>query len=135
MDTSLAQDGSLPSPSLSPVTAAANLQNAGYFADVDSTSELASQQDQDMSESSQPFESDSVKRIFDFPSLGTEQQVLDKPSSAPEILHSSINDIPAMLDFFEAIPDELKSYVMHQLLRRCPKPTLHLVANVVNAAL
>jgi F-box and WD-40 domain protein CDC4 len=48
---------------------------------------------------------------------------------------SSINDIPAMLDFFDAIPDELKSYVMHQLLRRCPKPTLHVVADAVNPAL
>jgi F-box and WD-40 domain protein CDC4 len=135
VDTSLAQDGSLPSPSLSPVTAAANLQNAGYFADIDSNSELASQQDHDMSESSQIFEIDSAKRIFDFATPGTAQQILGKQSPGSEMLQSSINDIPAMLDFFEAIPDELKSYVMHQLLRRCPKPTLHLVADVVNPAL
>lgn len=135
VDTTLAQDGSLPSPSLSPVTAAANLQNAGYFADIDSNSELASQQDHDMSESSQIFGSESVKRMFQSSMLGTAQQGFDKQSPAPEPLHSSINDIPAMLDFFEAIPDGLKSYVMHQLLRRCPKPTLHLVADVVNPAL
>ncbi len=135
VDTSLAHDGSLPSPSLSPVTAAANLQNAGYFADVDSNSELASQHDHDMSESSQMFENGVAKRIFDFPPLGVEQQLLDKTSPGSELLQSSINDIPAMLDFFDAIPDELKSYVMHQLLRRCPKPTLHLVADVVNPAL
>ena len=135
VDTSLAQDGSLPSPSLSPVTAAATLQNAGYFADVDSSSELASQQDHDTSESSQVFETGSAKRIFDFSQLGAEQQLTEKSSAGLETLQSSINDIPAMLDFFEAIPDELKSYVMHQLLRRCPKPTLHLVAGVVNPAL
>jgi F-box and WD-40 domain protein CDC4 len=135
VDTSVAQDGSLPSPSLSPVTAAANLQNAGYFADIDSNSELASQQDHDMSESSQAFENDAGKRIFEFPVPRTAQQLSDRQSPSPEMLQSSINDIPAMLDFFEAIPDGLKSYVMHQLLRRCSKPTLHLVADVVNPAL
>jgi F-box and WD-40 domain protein CDC4 len=46
-----------------------------------------------------------------------------------------MTEIPVMLDFFEAIPDELKGYVMHQLLRRCPKQTLHVVADVVNPAL
>ncbi|RMD42483.1 hypothetical protein DV735_g2668, partial [Chaetothyriales sp. CBS 134920] len=40
-----------------------------------------------------------------------------------------------MLDYFEAMPDELKGYLIHQLLRRCPKPTLHIVADVVNPAL
>jgi F-box and WD-40 domain protein CDC4 len=135
VDTSMAQDGSLPSPSLSPVTAAANLQNTGYFADIDSNSEMASQQDHDMSECSQIFEPDSAKRIFDFHTRGKGQQLSAKQTPSPELLQSSINDIPAMLDFFEAIPDELKSYVMHQLLRRCPKPTLHLVADVVNPAL
>lgn len=135
VDTSIAQDGSLPSPSLSPVTAAANLQNAGYFADVDSNSELASQQDHDMSENSQVFEAESARRIFEFPTSQIAQAPSGKQSPGPEMLQSSINDIPAMLDFFEAIPDGLKSYVMHQLLRRCPKPTLHLVADVVNPAL
>ena len=40
-----------------------------------------------------------------------------------------------MLDYFDAIPDELKSYVMYQMLRRCPKATLHVVADAVNPAL
>lgn len=135
VDTSLVQDGSLPSPSLSPVTAAANLQSAGYFADIDSNSELASQQDHEMSESGQAFEVDSSQRAFELSALCTAQQLSVQQSSAAEAPQSSINDIPAMIDFFEAIPDKLKSYVMHQLLRRCPKPTLHLVADVVNPTL
>jgi F-box and WD-40 domain protein CDC4 len=135
VDTVMAQDGSLPSPSLSPVTAAANLQNAGYFADIDSNSEMASQQDHDMSESSQIYDSASAKRIFDLSALNNPTRAPAEKSPSAKMLQSSINDIPAMLDFFEAIPDELKSYVMHQLLRRCPKPTLHLVADVVNPAL
>lgn len=46
-----------------------------------------------------------------------------------------MTDIPAMFDYFEAIPDDLKKYVMHQLLRRCPKPTLRYVADMVNPSL
>ena len=44
-------------------------------------------------------------------------------------------DIPNMLDTFDAMPSAVKSYVMYQLLRRCPKNTLQTVANVVNPAL
>ncbi|OMP86492.1 Cell division control protein 4 [Diplodia seriata] len=44
-------------------------------------------------------------------------------------------DIPTMVDAFDAMPDDLKTYVMYQFLRRCAKPTLHFVANTVNPAL
>lgn len=117
------QDGSLPSPSLSPVTAAANLQNAGYFADVDSQSEIASHYD---------LPNEEYETI---PRQAVDTTHQQRSPSAHRFSDFSISDIPAMLDFFEAIPDELKGYVMHQLLRRCPKDTLHVVADVVNPAL
>jgi len=44
-------------------------------------------------------------------------------------------DIPAILDTFDAMPGELQTYVMYQLLRRCAKPTLQFIADVVNPAL
>lgn len=119
-----AQDGSLPSPSLSPVTAAATLQNAGYFADVDSSSEIASQHETSLS---LPATDRQSSNIFRPPRYGARQST--------RFSSGSVTDIPAMLDYFEAIPDELKSYVMHQLLRRCPKPTLQVVADAVNPAL
>ncbi len=121
-------DGSLPSPSLSPVTAAAASHNAGYFADVDSSSEIASPHIHDVFENDMMAVQSRTRRVE-----------LDQTQSST--LHprrfagSSITDIPAMLDYFESIPDEFKSYVMHQLLRRCPKPTLHVVADAVNPAL
>ena len=127
-------DGSLPSPSLSPVTAAANLQGAGYFADIDSNSDLASQQDRDYNTHQISF-SDTPTRSRSASPVKLSRQESNRQSSAANPAASSINDIPAMLDFFDAIPDELKSYVMHQLLRRCPKPTLHVVADAVNPAL
>lgn len=122
------QDGSLPSPSLSPVTAAATAHNAGYFGDVDSNSEIASLQDQDVSENDM--------MVVQVRKQSSELHRRGHPSLLQRrFAGSSITDIPAMLDYFEAIPDELKSYLMHQLLRRCPKPTLHIVADAVNPAL
>lgn len=127
-------DGSLPSPSLSPITATANLQNAGYFADIESNSEFASQQDQNYTRNHISFDNTPTRSRFTSPAKLSHQESI-RSSFAPNPAASSINDIPAMLDFFDAIPDELKSYVMHQLLRRCPKPTLHVVADAVNPAL
>ena len=40
-----------------------------------------------------------------------------------------------MIDTFEAMPEEMKSYIIYQMLRRCSKPVLHFVADVVNPAL
>lgn len=125
------QDGSLPSPSLSPVTAAATLQNAGYFADIDSNSEITSQHDVPsgaFSIENRPSNRFHSTEAFDRNPHHVSRQLAQFPGV-------SVTDIPAMLDYFEAIPDELKSYVMHQLLRRCPKPTLQVVADAVNPAL
>ncbi|KIW14778.1 hypothetical protein PV08_07563 [Exophiala spinifera] len=125
------QDGSLPSPSLSPVTAAATLQHSGYFADLDSNSEVASQHG--IMAGKAPRESS----VTPFPPSNSTAEHMRQYGQSPKnrFRGSSISDIPAMLDYFEAIPDELKSYVMHQLLRRCPKPTLQVVADAVNPAL
>jgi F-box and WD-40 domain protein CDC4 len=127
-DSPVVQDGSLPSPSLSPVTAAANLHSAGYFADVDSNSETLSLHDQDVSENE--------TMVVQVLKQGSELHRQGNSSLLQRrFAGSSITDIPAMLDYFEAIPDELKSYLMHQMLRRCPKTTLHIVADTVNPAL
>ncbi|KAK4935664.1 SCF ubiquitin ligase complex subunit cdc4 [Elasticomyces elasticus] len=124
-------DGSLPSPSLSPVTAAATMQQSGYFADIESNAEVASQHD--MASAMAALErpsSNGARRseVMDWQSHHVTRQL-------GRFASGSITEIPAMLDYFEAIPDELKSYVMHQLLRRCPKPTLQVVADTVNPAL
>jgi F-box and WD-40 domain protein CDC4 len=59
-----------------------------------------------------------------------ETDISAKPPPIPSLM-----EIPIMLDFFEAMPTDMKSYYMYQLLRRCPKPLLHFVADVVNPAL
>jgi F-box and WD-40 domain protein CDC4 len=56
-------------------------------------------------------------------------------SSNPQLPTPTLMDIPTMLDSFDAMPTDLQTYVIYQMLRRCNKSTLHVVANAVNPAL
>lgn len=139
LDTTAAQDISLPSPSLSPVTAAANLQNRrGYFEDPnlgETTASIAfdlsnrpSQENTDL----RSFEPDSQESLVS----KVDSQVSEQTDFTNNQLPTpSLMSIPTMLDSFEAMPAEMKTYVMYQMLRRCSKPVLHFVADVVNPAL
>ena len=125
LDTTAAQDLSLPSPSLSPVTAAANLHHysAGYFDDADSGTIADSQ----------------GSNLLVTPSTPSRRLAIRKPNDSelknPQLPTPTAMDIPTILDSFEVMPSEMKTYVMYQLLRRCPKPALQFVADVVGPAL
>lgn len=142
LDTTAAQDISLPSPRLSPVTAAANLQSRrGYF-DDDAFGNPQVHADFDLSGLSRV----DVRRNEISPAITEDSQDL-AVSQAERQVHlqteftncppstPSMMDIPTMLDSFEAMPAEMKTYVMYQLLRRCPKPVLQFVGDTVNPAL
>ena len=141
LDTTASQDMSLPSPSLSPVTAAANLQTrTEYFDDLgiaglgnsaDTSSRLNSIQDGlTQSTKAQSLASRSERAFSQTPDRSVSNRTLQSVSHAPSMM-----DMPTMIDAFEAMPEEMKSYMMYQLLRRCSKPTLHFVADVVNPTL
>ena len=124
LDTSGVQDASLPSPSLSPVTAAASLHNRrSYFDDTG----MQSRQIQAHG-SGNPF-SDRLRSRRSQDDMKREEIPLET-SGEPSLM-----DMPLLLDSFEAMPTEMKTYVMYQLLRRCPKQVLHFVAENVNPAL
>ena len=142
LNTAAIQDASLPSPSLSPVTAAANLQRGGYFGSSHTRVPVQSA----LSSPPQDF----GDGIFSSMSGSLPREALSRPrditpsrkssesrptSFAEQAMAPSMMHIPEMLDTFEAMPDEMKSYVIYQLLRRCPKPVLHFVADVVDPAL
>ena len=142
LDTGTAQDISLPSPSLSPVTAAANLQNRrGYFEGSMLESEEAypnldvgqiqSQESLD-TQLTEDFTQSTVQESV--PRLSARQSTDVQPPNQQTPSPSMMN-IPTMLDSFEAMPTEMKTYVMYQLLRRSPKELLQTIANVVNPAL
>ncbi|PKX95016.1 F-box/WD repeat-containing protein [Aspergillus novofumigatus IBT 16806] len=127
----VAHDMCLPSPSLSPV-AALNAMN------VDSSFESAEDQEMDTDSSLD----NNASRLANIRQLDDSKNHDLSPSRsgnlpvATENRHtSSLMDIPSVLEFFDSVPEELKTYLMYQFLRRCPKPTLHFVADVVNPAL
>jgi len=125
LDTAAAQDLSLPSPSLSPVTAAANLHNSnmGYFDDADDGTIAGPEGSELLATPASPSKKLAIRKPSD---IDSRIQQLPTPT---------IMDVPTMLDSFEAMPSEMKTYVMYQLLRRCPKPALQFVADVVSPAL
>ncbi|KAF2215130.1 hypothetical protein CERZMDRAFT_109906 [Cercospora zeae-maydis SCOH1-5] len=138
--TSSQQDASLPSPSLSPITAAANLasrQNAFDRSFAEHNEENASvvsglDLDEDSkTQSSKSFESQSSKGSHKEPPFKFTHGTQPQPAaSGPTIM-----DIPTMVDAFDSMPEAMQTYLIYQFLRRCAKPTLQMVANVVNPAL
>lgn len=135
LDTGSAQDASLPSPSLSPITAAANLaqQNTsgGSYASTEGTLDANDVSGLDLTQT----------RMEDFALFPEGSRHLDLPhahdlaSPNPQLLTPTVMGIPNMLNSFDSLPEQMKSYVMYQMLRRCKKSTLHFVADVVNPAL
>jgi len=130
-----AQDASLPSPRLSPTLAAAQLQPSQVDEDDDDPED-------DMQFSRQIVRTD--RRSWFPESQMTEdgEQDLsftdlsyDAAVSRPKPAHLGLADPRSMLESFDAMPNELKTWMMYQFLRRCPRKTLHVVADVVNPAL
>ncbi|KAI0394919.1 WD40 repeat-like protein [Xylariaceae sp. FL0594] len=123
INTIVAQDASLPSPGLSPTLQATRLSATG---------------------------DDDVRPIGEGVSgvLGNGSRNAadggDDPSVAPADVGSTAltrfgsgtyMDSQSMLESFDAMPAEMKSFMIYQFLRRCSRKTLNLVANVVNPAL
>jgi F-box and WD-40 domain protein CDC4 len=143
VDTVTAQDASLPSPRLSPTLAGAQLHDgqAGH-GDVE---EQAEEDDETIPSQSVPWNQDiqateeGDSAIMSF--MADDSQQLERyrattpatPASGslqPSLLHTR-----AMLENFDAMPTELKTFMMYQLLRRCPRKTLHMISDVVTPAL
>ncbi|PLB50162.1 cell division control protein Cdc4 [Aspergillus steynii IBT 23096] len=124
-----AQDMCLPSPSLSPV-AAMNALNADSSFD---SAEEEPEMDTDSSFDNEARYLGALRLEDGKASEPSKDTGLTTSSNLPR--PSSLMDIPNVLDFFDSVPEGLKTYLMYQLLRRCPKPTLHFVADVVNPAL
>jgi F-box and WD-40 domain protein CDC4 len=120
-----ATDASLPSPSLSPITAAAN-QNKRPVPPLFHEKGILSPPAR-LPRSPQTMKS---KTTLQAPFADT------APSNAGPRSHTpSFTEIPGMIDSFDAMPEGLKAYVLFQMLRRCTKPTLHLVSDAMAPAL
>ncbi|TKA68597.1 hypothetical protein B0A55_08911, partial [Friedmanniomyces simplex] len=136
--TSSQQDASLPSPSLSPITAAANaasrnrnLFEQSFASHNDENASVVSGLDLDDDNTAQHARAHHRPAVPQFPFTSAAQQ--SQPSAPTHGL--SFNDIPRVVEFFDGMPEQLQKYVMYQLLRRCSKPTMRMVAGVINPAL
>lgn len=109
-----AQDASLPSPRLSPTLAAAQLQPTPLAHEDDSEEERLQ-----------------VGYLKHRRTPVGDDVSMDGSFSR----NTSLADPRAMLEDFDSMPDEFKTWMMYQFLRRCPRKTLQLVADVVNPAL
>lgn len=145
ISTSSQQDASLPSPSLSPITAAANLASRQQNAFDASFAAAMSAAEDDSGVSGLDLDGDnsmqSVDFSFDSQQSGKQSKRSSQPNynahqqPSPPANGPTLMDIPTMVDAFDNMPEAMQSYLIYQFLRRCAKPTLQMVANVVNPAL
>ncbi|ROV95965.1 hypothetical protein VMCG_07968 [Cytospora schulzeri] len=135
-------DVSLPSPRLSPTLAAAQLHTSEPQDDE-------AEEDEDVSGFSRSLTRSSRRRWLDESqdqetqstgALDVADMDLAAESPSQRDRHSferavSMLDTRSMLETFDSMPNDMKTFMMYQLLRRCPRKTLHMVADVVNPAL
>ncbi|KAG8531013.1 uncharacterized protein KY384_004370 [Bacidia gigantensis] len=142
LDTTATQDASLPSPSLSPITASTTLE--GRLSHTKSRLPNSRQKRSTDAQLSRQREYDqnalkitNVERATSTPQAQwiSDSAKREQHLTPREDVDRSLMCIPQLVDDFEAMPEEIKQYVIYQLLRRSSKPVLHFVAGVVNPAL
>ncbi|KAK3955568.1 WD40-repeat-containing domain protein [Pseudoneurospora amorphoporcata] len=137
-----AQDASLPSPRLSPTLAAAQLQlvpSDDEGADDEGTASTHAfgrgGPSQWLDETQRTGDAD-AEMVDD--SLALSPAQYDPSVSPPQFdgaYQQALMNPDMMIDSFDAMPTQMKSWMIYQLLRRCPRKTLQAVADVVNPAL
>jgi F-box and WD-40 domain protein CDC4 len=117
-------NASLPSPGLSPIATSSfdDDPNADSFTDSGThSSDSQDTMDNGFGLVSKPLEA--------FQRKSGDEYALKRSHS------SSAMDASSMLETFDSMPNEMKTFMMYQLLRRCSRKTLHVIADVVNPAL
>lgn len=131
------QDASLPSPRLSPTLQAAQLQ-LSHGEDDDPEDELQFSNHQLLRTGRRAWVPESQTTEEGEPELSIADlspTQYDSPLSRPKAAQPGLANPRSMLESFDAMPNEFKTWMMYQFLRRCPRKTLHMVADVVNPAL
>jgi len=125
LQTAQQQDASLPSPSLSPVTAAQNMiqkRQAGrrLTFDNDDVSDLSG------------FDAEPVRKRKLPPSFETRESAAGLGIvSGPSNQCRTVMEVPEMISMFDSLPSRMQDYVMFHLLKRCSRPTLRMVFGMV----
>ncbi|KAI1387131.1 WD40 repeat-like protein [Hypoxylon trugodes] len=129
INTLAAQDASLPSPRLSPTLQASRIHELDQDEGDNTVDEEVSLIFPEDSQNSMDYESG--------PTSATEpsSMLVKRFEDASQSSQPTIMDTRSMLETFDSMPAEMKSFMMYQFLRRCSRKTLHVVADVVNPAL
>ncbi|KAI0856967.1 WD40 repeat-like protein [Xylaria cubensis] len=131
INTIVAQDASLPSPRLSPTLQASQLhtttRHEGEARVEDEPSDMAV----DESQNRNPLEDESNLSIL----LPENESMAITRYDGSQTNQATYMDSRSMLESFDAMPSEMKSFMMYQFLRRCSRKTLNMVANIVSPAL
>ncbi|KAK5996558.1 Cell division control protein 4 [Cladobotryum mycophilum] len=127
IDVVAAQDASLPSPRLSPTLAAAQLHSADHDQAAQSSFQTST-----TDPSSAWMEDSQVMEDIMTEEVST---ALARRSDLTDDRKPVVVDTQTLLDVFDSMKTEMKTFMMYQFLRRCPRPTLRVVANTVNPAL
>lgn len=136
IDAVAAQDASLPSPRLSPTLAAAQLHSADQaLEDPDQSSfPTTSTEQSNWIEDSQLIEDGQDMALVPVGVRPSSSRTLEtRPRSADD--RPVVVDPQMLLEAFDSMKTEMKTYMMYQFLRRCARPTLRIVANAVNPTL
>ncbi|KAI2607898.1 WD40 repeat-like protein [Hypoxylon sp. NC1633] len=125
-----AQDASLPSPRLSPTLQATGFQEGDQDEGDNAVDEDVSLIFHEESQNTMDYESGPSSAATEPSSM-----IVRRLEEATQYSQPTIMDTRFMLETFDAMPTEMKSFMMYQFLRRCSRKTLHVVAGVVNPAL
>ncbi|KAH8164120.1 hypothetical protein CIB48_g4120 [Xylaria polymorpha] len=131
INTIVAQDASLPSPRLSPTLQASQLHTADLNEGETQADDEPSDMVGDGSQNRNPLEDEENIPIL----LPENESMAITRYDNSQTSQATYMDSRYMLESFDAMPAEMKSFMMYQFLRRCSRKTLHIVANVVNPAL
>ncbi|KAK7422503.1 SCF ubiquitin ligase complex subunit cdc4 [Neonectria magnoliae] len=133
VDVVTAQDASLPSPRLSPTLAAAQLHSAdNEDEEVHDSLQTSNTDPSTWIDDTQLTEEDS-KALVIARQAHDESRALVRSDSTDT--QPFVVDTQTLLEAFDSMKTEMKTFMMYQFLRRCPRPTLRVVADAVNPAL
>ncbi|TVY41043.1 Cell division control protein [Lachnellula subtilissima] len=126
INTAAAQNASLPSPGLSPTFASAELDQIEFpgvdLPDVDGV----------FADSPATQLDDSQETLGDYEGFPDQY---GGSSEHGQFRAPSLMDSQSMLETFDSMPNDMKTLMMYQLLRRCSRKTLHTLADVIGPAL
>jgi F-box and WD-40 domain protein CDC4 len=124
-----AQNASLPSPGLSPTFSSANPHH-DIFARA-----IATKEDGVLSAASPATQIGDSQETSDGEETDLQDSQMLHLFQRSSSGHPTMLDAQSMLDTFDAMPNDMKTMMMYQFLRRCSRKTLHVIADVVNPAL